>query len=84
VKDVRRHAGPPESLLEHVADAMLNVGEEVDGLQMIVLLDTPETGQIAYRGYADDLEAVAAMLMHLRAMLNANGKDIGLLPLGRG
>lgn len=84
MKDVRRHAGPPESLLEHVADAMLNVGEEVDGLQMIVLLDTPETGQIAYRGYADDLEAVAAMFMHLKAILNANGKDIGLLPLGRG
>ena len=87
MRNIERKEGPPETPLERIADAMLDTGEALTqemGVQMIVLLDSPEVGQIAMRGYPNDLEAVTAMFMHLKAILNANGKDIGLLPLGRG
>jgi hypothetical protein len=47
----------------------------------IVLLHDDEDSGIQMHGYEDDVEAIADLLIHLRAIFRANGKDLTIVPL---
>jgi hypothetical protein len=83
----RRSETPHDRLTELCAvmtdalDAALEPGEQP---KCIVFLQDDERGGLQLHGYDDDLEAMADLFMHLRAVFRANGKDILFAPLGAG
>lgn len=48
----------------------------------IVFLDDGERGGLVLHGYDDDTEAMADLLMHLKAIFAANGKRLEMMFLG--
>lgn len=52
----------------------------------VVFLDSysEKKSGLVIHGYDDDAEALAAVLVHLRAIFRANGKDLQFLPVGAG
>jgi hypothetical protein len=85
VEDVRRSEGVPNSRLAVIADSMLNTLEDYqetepeNRIEAVVMLSDNEKCTVAFRGFKDDSEAIAAILMHLEAVLRANGKQMHIL-----
>jgi hypothetical protein len=47
----------------------------------IVFLDDGERGGLVLHGYESDTDAMVDLLMHLRAIFRANGKELTLVPI---
>ena len=50
----------------------------------IVFLQDDERGGLVLHGYDDDTEAMADLLLHLRAIFQASGRDLLIAPLRQG
>jgi hypothetical protein len=48
----------------------------------IVFLQDGERAGLVLHGYEEDTEAMADLLIHLRAIFRANGKDLHIVPVG--
>ena len=82
-----RSEGTPHDRLTRMGDSALEhlrKHPEYQDERLIVLLNTDERGGIAIGGYEDDSEAFADMFMHLKAIMEANGKSLSIIPMERG
>jgi hypothetical protein len=84
-----QRAEQPHDRLTRLCAAMtdaLDAHPEHDDEKCIVFLHSPadSRGGIQLHGYDDDLEAVADLLVHLRAILETNGKTLIIGPIGTG
>lgn len=81
-----RTTGPHDRLTRLCAamtdalDAHPERGDE----RCIVFLQDAERGGLSLHGYEDDREAIVDLLMHLRAIFKANGKELVVMPLHEG
>jgi hypothetical protein len=50
----------------------------------IVFLQDSERGGMVLHGYDDDTEAITDLFLHLRAIFEANGKQLMFAPLREG
>ena len=87
--DPKRTEGEPHDRLTRICDKMTNTlrahPEASDDVRCVVFLQDGERGGLVINGYDDDSDAVVDVLMHLRAILRANGKDLTIAPFpGRG
>lgn len=76
----------PQDRLTRVCDAMLDAfrqhAEITDTDRAIVfLVGRDKRGGIGLWGYDDDSEALVDLLVHLRAIFRANGKDLHIVPI---
>jgi hypothetical protein len=65
-----------------MTQAMEDHPEYRKGDKCIVFLDDHENGGMVLSGYNDTNEAMADLLMHLKALFKANGKTVDLGFLG--
>lgn len=81
-----RTEGMPHDRLTRVADRMLATveadREHRDGDKCIVFMDDGRRGGIGMHGYDDDAEAMTDLLIHVKAIFEANGKTLLIAPLG--
>jgi hypothetical protein len=85
VSDEKRTVGEPHDRLTRLCAAMtdaLDAHPERGPEKCIVFLQDEERGGLVLHGYEDDSEAIADLLLHLRAIFRANGKQLLLAPLG--
>ena len=84
--DERRTEGEPHDRLTRICDAMSATfathAERGDDDKCVIFLDGDERGGLVMIGYDDDAEAMTNVLMHLRAIFRANGKQLLIAPLG--
>lgn len=77
----------PHDRLTRMCDAAIKAfevhPEHREGDKCIVFLDDGKRGGLVLHGYEKDTEAMVDLLMHLRAIFHANGKDLHLVPLER-
>lgn len=90
MKDVRR-AGTPHDRMTRLANVMFEAlkadGEYAETVRVIVMLrDTADDrAATAFDGdFENDADAIASMLTHVKAALEANGQQMFIAPLGRG
>jgi hypothetical protein len=57
-------------------DAMEGHPEYGEDVRVVILLSDEEGGGVVIHGYERDTDAVVDLLMHLRAIMRANGKDL--------
>jgi hypothetical protein len=79
----------PVDRLTRLCDAMIEAlvaqPENGEDVQCIVFLQDEKRGGLVMHGYADDATAMADLIMHLRAIFRANGKDLGFVGMpGKG
>lgn len=80
-----RRTPEPHDRLTRLCDAMTKTLEEHPERgdeKCIVFLQDGERGGLVLHGYDDDSEAMADLLVHLRAIFRANGKELLIAPLG--
>jgi hypothetical protein len=81
--DTTRTEGEPHDRLTRICDRMTTTFEMHPEHQprdkCIVFLDDGERGGLVLHGYDDDTEAMVNLLMHLRALFRANGKDLEII-----
>jgi len=67
----------------HVCDDMLEAGKRSPayskGMRLIACADVDGKGAFSYNGYANDLEAARDMILHIKAVLEANGKKLVII-----
>jgi hypothetical protein len=56
--------------------------EHREGDKCIVFLDDGDRGGLVLHGYDSDVDALADLFMHLKAIFKANGKELLIAPLG--
>lgn len=81
--DVRRSEGEPHDHLTRLCAAMTDALEAQpgsEGVKAVVMLDDGERGGIQLHGYDDDTDAMVDLFVHLRAIFNANGKELAFAP----
>lgn len=81
----RRTTDPHDRLTRLCAamTAALEAHPERGDEKCIVLLQDGERGGLHLYGYDDDAEAIADLLVQLRAIFQANGKQLLIAPLRR-
>lgn len=83
-----RTVGEPHNRLTRLGNEVLDVlhslPEYREGDRCVVFLSDGERGGTALDGYSEDAEAMVDVLMHLRAVFEANGKTLAIVPIGRG
>jgi hypothetical protein len=82
-----RSEGEPHERLTRLCAAMtdaLDAHPERGDEKCIVFLQDGERGGLQLYGYDDDREAMADLLMHLKAIFEANGKTLLVTSLGEG
>jgi hypothetical protein len=88
VSNARRTEGQPHDRLTRLCDAMtaaLEADPEYrEGDKAVIMLDDGSRGGIVLHGYDSDTDAMADLIMHLKAIFEANGKTLMIVPLGRG
>jgi hypothetical protein len=89
VSGERRTEGEPHDRLTRLCAAMtdaLDAHPEREGDERcIVFLHGAGRGGIVLHGYdGDDAEALADLLVHLRAIFRSRGQEFLVVPLGRG
>jgi hypothetical protein len=47
------------------------------------MLNDGERGGVVMHGYDDDTAAMVGLIVHLKAIFEANGKTLMVMPLGR-
>lgn len=76
----------PHDRLTRIGDRLTDLfdadPEYQEGDKLIVFLDDGKRGGIAIHGYEDSTAAMVDLLLHLRAIFNANGKDLDLAFIG--
>lgn len=55
--------------------------ETSDDVKCIVFLQDAKRGGLQLHGYEDDTEAMVDLFMHMRAIFEANGKTLSLMPI---
>lgn len=85
--DTRSHE--PHDRLTRLCAAMtetLRAHPECGDVQCVVFLESESERRsgLVMDGYEDDVEAVAAVFLHLQAILRANGKTMTIVPMGKG
>lgn len=82
----KRTEGNPHDRMTRMSDRMLKTletdPEYADSVKAIVMLHDEERGGIGLHGYERDTEAMADLLVHLRAVMEANGKTLIVAPIG--
>jgi hypothetical protein len=87
-KDTSTRSFMPQDRLTRVCDAMLGAfqqhAETAEGDRAIVFLKGKDNhAGIGMSGYdGDDAGAMADLIIHLRAIFRANGKDLHIIPIG--
>ncbi len=84
---IRREEGQPFDRLGRLCAAMaaaLDAHPERGDEKCIVFLQNGDRSGYQLHGYEDDAEAVVDLLTHLRAMFNAQGKELVLVPIKAG
>jgi hypothetical protein len=87
VKDVTRTQDEPHDRLTRLCSAMtaaLEAHPEHGNERCIIFLQDNERGGLTMHGYEDDSEALAEVFLHLRAIFEANGKQLLFAPLREG
>ncbi|HEY1437346.1 MAG TPA: hypothetical protein VGG82_07575 [Casimicrobiaceae bacterium] len=88
MSDARRTEGEPHDRLTRIADRLLAVVEADleyrDGDKCIVFMDDGKRGGIGIHGYDSDVDAMADLLVHLKAIFEANGKTLMVMPVRGG
>lgn len=83
--DEPRRTHEPRDRLTRIGDAMTNAmtshPEAREGDRAIVMLDDGNMGGIVLHGYDDDLDALTDLLVHLRAIFRAQGKDLDVIAI---
>jgi hypothetical protein len=76
----------PQDRLTRICNAMIATfnqhGEKRDVDRAIVFLVDEVKGGIGIAGYEDDNDALADLLVHLRAIFHARGQDLHFVPVG--
>lgn len=79
----QRTEGEPHDRLTRLCAAMMDVfdvhAEHGEGDKAIVMLDDGHRGGIVLHGYDDDMDAMVDLLVHVRAVFRASGKDLQLI-----
>jgi hypothetical protein len=80
---VERNEQPADRLGELANEALELIAASPDGdaVRVIVYLEDGERCMTALAGWESDVDAIAAMVAHLAALMKANGKDLVVLPL---
>jgi hypothetical protein len=75
--DVTSHDHPVDRLTK-LCDEMTTVLHEPenDDVKAIVFLHDPNRGGIVLHGYDSEVEAMAELFLHIKAVFNSIGKDI--------
>lgn len=84
---VHRTEGEPHDELTELGARMLDLAGDRRAIVMLTDLDTDDEHDMAVclRGYHDDAEAMADLLLHLRAILRSRGQDLAIVTApGRG
>lgn len=79
-----RRTEEPHDRLTRLCAAMtdaLDAHPERGDEKAIVFLQDEKRGGLQLHGYDDDTEAIADLLVHLRAIFEANGKRLLIAPL---
>lgn len=74
----------PHDRLTRLCAAMtdaLDAHPEHGGEKCIVFLQDGKQGGLQLHGYEDDMEAMADLFMHLKALFAANGKTLMFAPM---
>ena len=73
-------------LCKTMTDALEADPEYGPGIKCVVFLDSDveKRGGLQLHGYENDAEALANVLMHLRAIFRSNGSDLILTAIGEG
>jgi hypothetical protein len=82
-----RTEGEPHERLTRLCSAMteaLDANPERGDERCIVFLQDGERGGLVLHGYDDDTEAITDLILHLRAIFEANGKQLLIVPLREG
>lgn len=87
IEDVHS-AGEPHSRLTYLCDAMIDTFvshpcHQSDDMAIILTLDS-EFGGIVLHNFDDEETAMTALILHLKAMFAAHGKELIIAPIGRG
>lgn len=86
MSDVRRTEGQPHDRLTRICDKMTQTfdlhPEHHEDDKCMVFLDDGHRGGLVIHGYEDEISAMADLLMHLKAMFKAAGKDMDIVFLG--
>lgn len=84
----RRSEDGPVDRLTRICDAMTETlvahPEHLQEDRAIVFLDDGDRGGIVLHGYDDDMDAMTDLFMHLKAIFEANGKQLMIVPIGSG
>ncbi len=75
--DVTSHDHPVDRLTD-LCDEMRSplLRPENDDVKAIVFLHDPERGGIVIHGYDSEVDAMAELFLHIKAVFNSIGKDI--------
>jgi hypothetical protein len=83
ISDVHLSEDGPIDRLTRICDDVTKAfdahPEHHDGDKCIVFLDDGERGGLVIHGYDDTQEALVDLLMHMKAMFQANGKRMDLV-----
>lgn len=86
--NARRTEGEPHDRLTKLCAEMTDVldakGGDAADVKCIVFLNDADRAGLQIHGYEDDTEAMADLLVHLKAIFEANGKTLMFAPLGSG
>lgn len=84
--DDPRRTEEPHDRLTRICDAMTKTldmhPESRPTDKCMVFLQNGRQGGLVLHGYDDDSEAITDLLMHLKAMMRANGKQLDFMFLG--
>lgn len=69
-------------MCDAMADAFRAHPEHREGDKAVVFLSDPEMGGIVVLDYEDTTEAIAALLMHIKALVESNGKTLDIMFMG--
>jgi hypothetical protein len=88
MSDEKRTEGEPHDRLTRIADRCAKLVEYDPefrkGSRCIIFLNDGDRAGVGLFGYDSDTEAVADMLIHIRGVLRANGKDLRIHALRGG
>jgi hypothetical protein len=89
VSDARRSKRPIDRLTrlcDAMTDALEAHPEHDDTVRCVIMLSDEQHGGLVTHGYDDtgnDTDAMVDLIMHLKAVFEANGKTLMVMPLGR-
>lgn len=87
MSDEKRTVGEPHDRATRLCDAMIDTlrahPEVRTDDQCVIFISNDEGNGLVLDGYDKDTEAVADILLHLRAVLRAQGNDLVIVPMAK-